>query len=60
MKPQTDDIYMIPGYPGLWRPSVDDEDSSQSPLANDADDEDEKNQSTTKVKTRVSLQILFI
>ena len=55
MKPQTDDIYMIPGYPGLWRPSADDDDSSQSGLANDADDEDEKNQSTTKVKTRVSL-----
>jgi hypothetical protein len=59
MKPQTDDIYIIPGYPGLWRPSADDEDSSQSALANDADDEDEKNQSSTKVKTRVSLQILF-
>jgi len=57
-KQQTDDIYIIPGYPGLWRPSADDldDDRTQSSFANDADDEDEKKQSNTKVKTRVSLQ----
>jgi hypothetical protein len=52
-KQQTDDIYIIPGYPGLWRPSADDD--THSSLANDADDEDEKNPSATTVKTRVSL-----
>jgi hypothetical protein len=56
-KPQTDDVYMIPGYPGLWRPSADDDDDdTRSSLANDADDEDEKQQSNSTVKTRVSLQ----
>jgi hypothetical protein len=57
-KPQTDDVYMIPGYPGLWRPSADD-DSTYSASANDADDEsqehDDKKQSVNTVKTRVSL-----
>ncbi|UJR26171.1 hypothetical protein I4U23_007515 [Adineta vaga] len=51
-KPQTDDIYIIPGYPGLWRPSADDDDSIHSGFTNDADDEDEKNQSTIAVKTK--------
>jgi hypothetical protein len=63
-KPQTDDIYIIPGYPGLWRPSADDvdDDNTRSSLANDADDEDEKKQSTSAVKTRVSLykQSIFL
>jgi hypothetical protein len=55
-KPHTDDIYIIPGYPGLWRPSADDfdDDHTRSSFANDADDEDEKKQSTGTVKTRVS------
>lgn len=52
----TDDVYIIPGYPGLWRPSADDLDDehTHSSFANDADDEDEKKQSNTTVKTRVS------
>jgi hypothetical protein len=56
-KPHTDDIYIIPGYPGLWKPSADDldDDHTHSSFANDADDEDEKKQSTDTVKTRVSL-----
>jgi hypothetical protein len=56
-KAQTDDIYMIPGYPGLWRPSADDadDDTTRSSFANDADDEDEKKQSATTVKTKVSV-----
>jgi hypothetical protein len=55
-KPNTDDIYIIPGYPGLWRPSADDldDDQTHSSFANDADDEDDKKQSTSAVKTRVS------
>jgi len=54
-KPHTDDVYMIPGYPGLWRPSADDDDDrTHSSFANDADDEDEKKPSNTKMKTRVS------
>ena len=55
-KPTTDDVYIIPGYPGLWRPSADDldDDHTHSSFANDADDEDDKKQSTGKVKTRVS------
>jgi hypothetical protein len=35
---QADDIYLIPGYPGLWRPSADN-DSSSLPIDYDADDE---------------------
>jgi hypothetical protein len=46
---QADDIYLIPGYPGLWRPSVDN-DSSSIPIDYDADDE--RKGST---RTRVSL-----
>ncbi|CAF3909804.1 unnamed protein product, partial [Adineta steineri] len=48
-KPQSDDVYIIPGYPGLWKPSADDDDSNHSGFA---DDEDEKNQSATTVKTK--------
>lgn len=53
-----DDVYIIPGYPGLWRPSADDLDDehTHSSFANDADDEDEKKQPTSTVKTRVSRQ----
>lgn len=50
-----DDVYIIPGYPGLWRPSADDE-HTHSSFANDADDEDEKKQATSTIKTRVSRQ----
>ena len=57
-KPPTDDLYMIPGYPGLWRASGD-APSTPSPLANDADDEgqsiDQKPSSTVRVKTRVRI-----
>ena len=57
-RPTTDDLYVIPGYPGLWRPSTE-EKSSHSPLANDADDESQGNEpkqsSSTRTKTRVSL-----
>lgn len=61
-KPQTDDIYIIPGYPGLWRPSaddIDDDNYTHSSIANDADDEDDKKQShiTTTTKTKVSVHI---
>ena len=56
-RPLTDDLYVIPGFPGLWRPPTD-EKSSHSPLANDADDEsqgnDPKQASSTRTKTRVS------
>ena len=56
-KPQNDDFYVIPGFPGLWRPSADDK-STHSPLANDADDEsqgtDDRNASNNRVKIRVS------
>jgi hypothetical protein len=60
-KPQTDDIYMIPGYPGLWKPSADDGDdeSTHSAVTNDADDEDENKHSAGTVKTRVSLKELL-
>ena len=54
-KAQTDDVYIIPGYSGLWRPCTDEQHRTNSPFGNDVDDEDEKNQSTTTVKTRVSL-----
>ena len=58
-KPPTDDLYMIPGYPGLWRASGD-APSAPSLLANDADDEgqgssDQKPSSTSRVKTRVRI-----
>ncbi|CAF4739965.1 unnamed protein product [Rotaria socialis] len=49
-KPTTDDVYIIPGYSGLWRSSVND--TRESSSANDADDEDDRKQSTTTVKTR--------
>ncbi|CAF1588275.1 unnamed protein product, partial [Adineta ricciae] len=51
-KPQTDDIYIIPGYPGLWKPSADDDESIHSGFTNDADDEDEKHQSASAIKTK--------
>ena len=44
---QADDIYLIPGYPGLWRPSADN-DSSSLPIDYDADDERKRS-----TKTRV-------
>lgn len=43
---QLDDVYIIPGFPGLWRPSTS-KFSSNSPKAYDADDESRK--SETKV-----------
>ena len=46
---QADDIYLIPGYPGLWRPSADNE-NSQSPVNYDADDE-RRIIAKTKVRT---------
>ena len=46
---QTDDIYFIPGYAGLWRPSVDNENVNNSSIDYDADDE-----RRTGAKTRVS------
>ena len=57
-KVQTDDVYVIPGFPGLWRPSADDQ-STHSPFANDADDDesqanDDQATSLTRVKMRVS------
>ena len=58
-KQQTDDIYMIPGYPGLWRPSADDDESTHSALTNDADDEDETKKSADTVKTRVNMILFF-
>ncbi|CAF3910321.1 unnamed protein product, partial [Rotaria sp. Silwood2] len=50
---QSDDIYIIPGYAGLWRPSADDDDSTHAPITNDEDDKQQS--ATTTVKTRVSL-----
>ena len=47
---QADDIYLIPGYPGLWRPSADNE-NSQSPVNYDADDE---RRIITKTKVRTT------
>ena len=60
----TDDLYVIPGFPGLWRPSADDK-NSHSPMDNDADDDesqgnDEQYSSNHRMKTRVSeIQLLF-
>lgn len=56
-KPTTDDVYIIPGYSGLWKPSADDDESRQS--AHDADDEDENKNLTRTVKTRVSFYDLI-
>ncbi|CAF2742586.1 unnamed protein product [Rotaria sp. Silwood2] len=49
-KQQSDDIYIIPGYAGLWRPSADDDDSTHAPITNDEDDKQQS--ATTTVKTR--------
>ncbi|CAF3893210.1 unnamed protein product, partial [Rotaria magnacalcarata] len=49
-KPTTDDVYIIPGYSGLWRSSTNN--NRESPSANDADDEDDRKPSATTVKTR--------
>ncbi|CAF1588435.1 unnamed protein product, partial [Adineta ricciae] len=55
-KPQTDDIYIIPGYPGLWKPSADDDESIHSGFTNDADDEDEKHQSASAIQTKTTVR----
>ncbi|CAF0795127.1 unnamed protein product [Rotaria sp. Silwood1] len=50
-KLQSDDVYIIPGYAGLWRPSADDDDdNTHLPLTNDEDDQQQS--ATTVVKTR--------
>ncbi|CAF1092250.1 unnamed protein product [Rotaria sordida] len=38
LRQQSDDVYLIPGYPGLWRPSTNNY-SSNLPKEYDADDE---------------------
>lgn len=45
-KQRTDDVYFIPGYAGLWRPSAD-TDSTNLPIDYDADDE---RKSSTKTR----------
>ena len=49
-----DDVYMIPEYCGLWRPSTDDCHRTYLPFSSDADDEDEKDRPSTTPKTLVS------
>ena len=48
---QTDDIYLIPGYPGLWRPTAE-----SAAMNYDADDE-RRTESKTRVSDRSSAEI---
>ncbi|CAF1474730.1 unnamed protein product [Adineta steineri] len=51
LKQQADDVYLIPGYPGLWRTSIDNDDANL-PIDYDADDE---GRTATKTKTIVQV-----
>lgn len=55
-RPQTEDLYVIPGFPGLWRPSADDQ-STHSALANDADDESQGNDEPYSSNNRVKIRV---
>ncbi|CAF0764185.1 unnamed protein product [Rotaria sordida] len=52
-KLQSDDVYIIPGYAGLWKPSPDVNDSRHSPLTHDEDDKQQSAITTVKTRTIV-------
>ncbi|CAF0819623.1 unnamed protein product [Rotaria sordida] len=52
-KLQSDDVYIIPGYAGLWKPSPDVNDSRHSRLTHDEDDKQQSAITTVKTRTIV-------